>query len=121
MFYFNGDTLSKKGQRSGVAPNFVHGVDAAHMVMTVNALYAQGVRNFLMVHDSFGAPFAQCQEVFDTTREQFVALMSPDLLRIWTEQVTAGLTPEQREKLPELPEYGDLDVSQVRESVYAWY
>lgn len=120
-FYINGDTLSKKGQRAGVAPNFVHGVDASHMAMTVNALVAVGVRNLWMVHDSFGAPFAHCQTVFDVTREQFVQLMSPDLLRKWTEDVTANLSPEGKEKLPSLPEYGELDLNGVRESVYAWF
>jgi DNA-directed RNA polymerase len=120
-FYINRDTLSKKGQRAGVSPNFVHGVDASHMVRVVNDLYRRGVRNFAMVHDSFGAPFAQCQDVFESTREQFVELMEADLLGTWTEQVTAALTPEQREKLPPLPEYGTLDLNAVRESGYAWF
>jgi DNA-directed RNA polymerase len=120
-FYVNGDTLSKKGQRAGVAPNFVHGVDASHMAMVVNELYARGVRNFWMIHDSFGAPFAQCDEVFRSTREQFAELMSGDLLREWTEHVIAGLPEGARAKLPSLPEYGDLDLNAVRDSVYAWF
>jgi DNA-directed RNA polymerase len=120
-FYINGDTLSKKGQRAGVAPNFVHGVDASHMAMVVNDLYAKGVRNFHMVHDSFGAPFAQCGVVFDSTRDKFVELMSGDLLRDWTEAVTAGLSADGKAKLPSLPEYGDLDLNAVRDSVYAWF
>jgi DNA-directed RNA polymerase len=91
------------------------------MVRVVNDLYRRGVRNFAMVHDSFGAPFAQCQDVFESTREQFVELMEADLLGTWTEQVTAALTPEQREKLPPLPEYGTLDLNAVRESGYAWF
>lgn len=117
----NGDRLSKKGQRAGVAPNFVHGVDASHMAMVVNDLYYKGVRNFAMVHDSFGAPFAQCETVFKSTREQFINLMSPDLLARWTEQVTASLSAEAKAKLPPLPQYGDLDLSNVRESIYAWF
>jgi DNA-directed RNA polymerase len=121
MFSLNGDRLSKKGQRAGVAPNFVHGVDASHMAMVVNDLAAKGVRNFHMIHDSFGAPFAQCGEVFRSTREQFVELMSGDLLRDWTEAVTAGLSAEGKAKLPNLPEYGDLDLNAVRDSVYAWF
>jgi DNA-directed RNA polymerase len=120
-FYINGDTLSKKGQRAGVAPNFVHGVDASHMAMVVNDLHAKGVRSFWMIHDSFGAPLAQCGEVFRSTREQFIELMSGDLLRDWTESVTAGLSAEGKAKLPSLPEYGDLDLSAVRDSVYAWF
>jgi DNA-directed RNA polymerase len=119
-FYINGDTLSKKGQRAGVAPNFVHGVDASHMAMVVNDLHAKGVRNLFMVHDSFGAPFAQCGEVFRSTREQFINLMSNDLLAKWTADVTAPLSTEAKAKLPPLPEYGDLDLSGVTESLYAW-
>jgi DNA-directed RNA polymerase len=120
-FRIDGDTLSKKGQRAGVAPNFVHGVDASHMAMTVNDLHARGVRNFWMIHDSFGAPFAQFGEVFDSTREQFVALMSSDLLQRWTEDVTAMLSEKGKANLPPLPKYGDLDLNAVRESVYAWF
>jgi DNA-directed RNA polymerase len=117
----NGDTLSKKDQRAGVAPSFVHGVNAAHMAMTVNDLYSQGVRNFWIIHDSSGAPFAQCGEVFRSTREQFVQLMTPDLLRKWTEDVTAMLPEEYRVALPERPGYGELDLSGVMESVFAWF
>ncbi|CAJ3296826.1 DNA-directed RNA polymerase [Burkholderia pseudomallei] len=113
--------LSKNDQRAGVAPNFVHGVDASHMAYVVNDLYARGVRNFWMIHDSFGAPFAQCGEVFRSTREQFIALMSPDLLRRWADDVTAALTDAQRAGLPEFPSYGSLDIGVVRESVYAWF
>lgn len=120
-FYINGDRLSKKGQRAGVAPNFVHGVDASHMAMVINELHSKGVRNFWMIHDSFGAPFEAIGKVFDSTREQFVELMSGDLLRDWTESVTAGLSAESKDKLPSLPEYGDLDLSAVRQSVYAWF
>ncbi|KWH13413.1 DNA-dependent RNA polymerase [Burkholderia territorii] len=115
------DDLSKNDQRAGVAPNFVHGVDASHMAYVVNDLHGKGVRNFWMIHDSFGAPFAQCGEVFSSTREQFIELMSPDLLRSWTEDVVSSLTDEQRAALPEPPSYGGLDLSVVRESIYAWF
>lgn len=120
-FTVDTDDLSKSDQRAGVAPNFVHGVDASHMAYVVNDLYARGVRNFWMIHDSFGAPFAQCGEVFRSTRDQFIELMSSDLLLRWTEDVTAVLTDAQRAELPELPVYGSLDIGVVRESLYAWF
>jgi DNA-directed RNA polymerase len=76
-----------------------------------------------MVHDSFGAPYAQCQEVFDATRDTFVTLMSGDLLGEWTQQVTTGLEtfPKLWAKLPTPPASGTLDLSAVRESGYAWF
>ncbi|KVT22994.1 DNA-directed RNA polymerase [Burkholderia ubonensis] len=120
-FTVDTDDLSRNDQRAGVAPNFVHGVDASHMAFVVNDLYGKGVRNFWMIHDSFGAPFAQCGDVFRSTREQFIELMSPDLLRSWADDVTAALTDDQRAALPELPGYGELDLGVVRESVYAWF
>ncbi|QIX17348.1 DNA-directed RNA polymerase [Burkholderia multivorans] len=120
-FSVDTDELSRNDQRAGVAPNFVHGVDASHMAFVVNDLYAKGVRNFWMIHDSFGAPFAQCGEVFRSTREQFIELMSPDLLRRWTDDVIAALPDEQRAELPDLPAYGALDLNVVRDSVYAWF
>lgn len=121
MFYVTAEELSKRAQRAGVSPNFVHGVDASHMVRVINDLHRRGVRSFWMIHDSFGAPFAQCGEVYESTREQFASLMSSDLLRAWTEQVTAALSPEARETLPELPEYGSLDLASVRDSGFAWF
>lgn len=120
-FLILSDELSKKDQRAGVAPNFVHGVDAAHMVLTVNDLYSRGVRNFWMIHDSFGAPMARCREVFDSTREKFIELMSGDLLQQWTDSVTALLPDELKAKLPTLPEYGELQLEVVRDSTYAWF
>jgi len=88
--------------------------------MTINALAAAGVRNFWMIHDSFGGPFAQCGQVYDATREQFVALMSGDLLAEWTADVTACLDEQSKKKLPPIPAYGTLDLGAVRDSTYAW-
>jgi DNA-directed RNA polymerase len=74
-----------------------------------------------MIHDSFGAPFAQCGEVFNSTREEFVELMSTDLLANWTAEVTADLPAAAKEKLPELPKYGSLNLNNVRDSLFAWF
>lgn len=122
MFRVTGTRLDKQKQSAGVSPNFVHGVDASHMAMTINALYARGVRNFWMIHDSFGAPFAQCGDVFDATRETFVELMSVDRLDAWTQQVAGPIYgAPTADKLPALPPRGTLDLSAVRDSTYAWF
>jgi DNA-directed RNA polymerase len=43
-----------------IAPNFVHSLDAAHLVRVVNACAADGINDILTVHDSFAvhAPHA---------------------------------------------------------------
>jgi DNA-directed RNA polymerase len=119
-FVVASNTLDSGKQKAGVSPNFVHGVDAAHMVMVVNDLVRKGVTSLWMVHDSFGVPFRDRGLAYDSTRAEFGRLMSGNLLRDWTDEVTAGLTDEQRGKLPALPERGQLDVDEVKKSWFAW-
>ena len=59
--YGRSDAVDKKKARSGVAPDFVHACDAAHLMMTVNAAAEEGITNIVTVHDSFGclAPRAE--------------------------------------------------------------
>jgi DNA-directed RNA polymerase len=120
VFVTSSGKLNKPKQRGGVVPNFVHGVDAAHMVMVVNDLVSKGVTSLWMVHDSFGVPFRDRGLAYDSTREEFGRLMSGDLLRDWTDEVKADLTDEQREKLPVPPARGKLDLEEVKKSWFAW-
>lgn len=120
VFVSDTDKLDKRRQRAGVSPNFVHGVDASHMVLVINDLVSKGVTRLWMVHDSFGAPFRDRGVVYDSTRAEFGRLMSGNLLRDWTDEVTIALSDEQRATLPELPEYGELDLDEVKKSWFAW-
>ena len=52
----------KKGKMLNAAsPNFVHSLDAAHLILTVLASNREGIRDILTVHDSYSclAPFAR--------------------------------------------------------------
>jgi DNA-directed RNA polymerase len=46
--------IDKRKAKNGVAPNFVHACDAAHLMRTVNAAVAEGITSIATVHDSFG-------------------------------------------------------------------
>jgi DNA-directed RNA polymerase len=39
--------------RSGASPNFVHSLDAAHLVKVVNAAASEGITDILTVHDCY--------------------------------------------------------------------
>jgi Autographiviridae RNA polymerase len=39
--------------RDAASPNFVHSLDAAHLVRTVNAAAAEGITDILAVHDAY--------------------------------------------------------------------
>ena len=85
------------------------------MMLTVNRLYAEGLRHFAMVHDSYGVHACDVDLLHRVLREEFV--------RIYSEPVLQNFLNEQRAaypfiELPDLPQTGNLDIRQVLESAY---
>jgi DNA-directed RNA polymerase len=70
------DDPDKSRHASGMAPNFVHSLDASHLHLTVAASHAKGIRSFHMVHDDFGTHAAFADTLFHTIREEFHAMYS---------------------------------------------
>jgi DNA-directed RNA polymerase len=90
-------------------------MDAAHMMLTVNRLHAEGLRHFAMVHDSYGVHACDIDLLHRILREEFV--------RIYSEPVLLKFLAEQRQAnpgidLPEPPPAGNLDIRRVLESPY---
>lgn len=110
--------LHASKQKSGIAPNLIHSLDAAHLALTVRRCREQGVSHFGMVHDSFGTHAVDMDTMYHTLRETFVEIYQRDVLAETVEQFKAQLPEEYHEELPELPTYGNLDVSEVRSSEY---
>lgn len=102
-------------QANGIAPNVIHSLDAAALVMTVNACADAGIEAFGMVHDSYATVPGDCELMARTLREEFVRLydrdVAADLLEQFREQ--AG-----EEELPEPPAKGSLDLGEVLVSSY---
>ncbi|QRI64883.1 hypothetical protein JQ506_07795 [Shinella sp. PSBB067] len=48
------DQIDARRQVNGVAPNFVHSLDASALVLTVCAAVDKGINKFAMIHDSYG-------------------------------------------------------------------
>lgn len=97
--------LKEHSQVNAIAPNFIHSLDAAHMMHTVNRLHEEGLRHFAMIHDSYGVHACDVDRMNSVLREEFV--------RIYSEQVMARFLCEQRTAnadiaLPEAPLQGDL-------------
>lgn len=102
--------------RSGVSPNFIHSLDATHLMRTVNALVDQGITAFSMIHDSFGCHACDVDVMQKVLREEFVRLYSFDHMAALRQRVSASLHPELRAELPEAPAMGTLDLDAVRTS-----
>ncbi|MFW3388101.1 UNVERIFIED_CONTAM: DNA-directed RNA polymerase, partial [Kocuria sp. CPCC 205274] len=115
-----GDTvkfISK--QRSSVAPNFIHSMDATHLRMTVRACHKKGVRTFGVIHDSFGTIPADAQTMFETVRETMVEMYQDNPCML--DQIDSYLREHSEcKQLPQPPAKGKLNLSGIIESKYAF-
>jgi DNA-directed RNA polymerase, mitochondrial len=101
----------------GIAPNFIHSLDAAHLILTVNACAKAGVKAFAMVHDSFGTHACHISTLNRLVREEFVKMYhDTDLLNQFRVEVVSQV-PEGT-KLPEFASRGKLDVRMVNNSQF---
>ena len=104
--------MDKSRQINGIAPNFVHSLDACHLMMTiVKAKDEYGIEDFSVVHDSFGTHACDIEQLGLVLRETFCELYTGDIL--------LNFKKEQRDiKLPELPQFGELDIKEVMDSEF---
>jgi DNA-directed RNA polymerase len=107
--------IDVRKQMDGIVAHLVHSMDASHMMRTINRLYAEGLRHFAMVHDSYGVHACDVDLLHRVLREEFV--------RIYSEPVLQNFIDQQRKahpgiELPDPPKTGDLDIRQVLESPY---
>lgn len=120
-FYYkdtNGE-IDKNRQRQGIAPNFIHALDAYHMRSVIRAARAEGIENFAMIHDSFGTDMGRAGDLYRIIREQFVAIYDgQNLLQDFTEAIEPLI--ETGSELPTPPTFGTLDIKGVMKSQYCF-
>lgn len=110
------DSLDKRRQVNGVAPNFVHSLDAAALILTVNEAARRGVTKFAMIHDSYGTTAAHTPVLASALRDEFVRMYDEhDTLEEFCEE---AIPAHVRDTIPTPPMVGGLDLNEVRESAY---
>jgi len=109
------DKLCRRSQRNGISPNFVHSLDATLLTKSVIEAHKEGVYDFAMIHDSFGTHSNNCEKFARILRAQTFSIFSVDLLRDLRAQLLAS---DETLDIPEPPEYGDFDPSEVLASTY---
>lgn len=113
--------IDKDKAANGVAPNFVHALDAAHLLMTANASAAENITQLATVHDSFGCLAPQATRFNQIIREQFVELYSKrDVLGEVLAQARHDLTVHNQQRLPECPQYGTLNLMEICNAQFAF-
>jgi DNA-directed RNA polymerase, mitochondrial len=111
--------IDRNKAANGVAPNFVHALDAAHLMLTVNAAVAEGITSIATVHDSYSCLPSQAARFRKIIREEFVRMYEKhDVLDEVYEQACDDLGVE---RLPfGLPDRGPLDIKAVLDAEYAF-
>jgi DNA-directed RNA polymerase len=113
--------IDKHKARSAVAPNVIHSMDGAHLLLTVIAAKDEGYSSFALIHDSFGVHAGKTERFFTIIREAFVEMYEAyDPFEEILEAAKAVLSDKGIEKLPEVPEKGQLDLRQIIVSDYAF-
>ena len=105
--------LDKLRMVNGIAPNFVHSLDAALLATTVMRLKEAGCSNFHMIHDSYGVPINQIGNLNRLVRQTFIDLFDEDPLGKFVEAVNPNY-----EVRPEDVMIGTLDLEDIRLSSY---
>jgi DNA-directed RNA polymerase len=113
-----GTKLDARKQAQGISPNFVHSLDAAHLMRTVAKAHALGLRSFAMVHDSYGTHAGNAGLLHGVLREAFVEQYSTDVLTTFRDELIQQLPEEKRSEVPPVPTLGTLDLNDVLKSDY---
>ena len=67
------DDVDYAKQNRAFAPNIIHAMDATHKSLVVNELATKyGIKNFSMIHDSFGSSFGNMSLLQKATRSTFL-------------------------------------------------
>ena len=122
-FYNQEETgnIDSRGQAQGIAPNFIHSMDACHLQRVVVASYDVGNRNFAMIHDSFGTDIAHAGKLFKIIREQFVRLYeNQNHLKNFFEDTQYLLDNKSLTKVPDVPAFGNLVLKDVVKSDFCF-
>lgn len=106
--------MDVKKMGTSAPPNVVHSCDAAHLQITVCRMRDAGIKDFSMIHDSFGCPMAQVGLMRDILRQSIVDMYAGDYLQEWKASVErySGLT------MPKPPKKGDFRIEEILESEY---
>jgi DNA-directed RNA polymerase len=111
--------IDKAKAANSIAPGFVHSLDACHLQTVVNTCFDKGITSLALVHDSFGCLPSDADAMREIILSTFCELYSEhDVLKDILEEAKCRL--DNSSKLPELPEYGDLEITAVKESEYAF-
>ncbi len=108
----SGKVPCRKSFASGISPNYVHSLDAAHMANVINNFSG----SFAAVHDSFATHARDVPLLKRVTKEQFVKQYDVENFFEHIRNNIVGCAGS--EKSVKAPEQGNLNIKEVMDSEY---
>jgi DNA-directed RNA polymerase len=110
--------LDKSKMKLASAPNFIHSLDASHLILAVNSFKKHGIDDIAVIHDSFGTYACDTEVLRDCLRETLVDMYEEnDVLQDFKEYNECRIL----EPIDvEVPERMGLDLNEVKKSEYCF-
>ena len=115
-----GVEVDRRAQSQGIAPNWVHSMDACALRMFVNIATENGLEDFALVHDSYGTQAAKVDLMVGCLKESFIALYGDHdpILNFYFDVLDQLPDDKALRALPKPPSKGDLKLADIRSSDY---
>lgn len=121
VYLYSQDTTEendKQKQVQAISPNFIHSRDAAHMRAVLRACSAEGMTNYMMIHDSFAVEIAHAPRLYEILHETFIAMYDgANVLQKFVDEL-AKWTPNA--EYAKAPAFGNLDIKSIANAQYAF-
>ena len=119
--------IDRRKSMAAVSANFVHSMDSSHLLSTILKASRPdvdgnpGMRDFFVIHDSFGSVPCETPAMYRSVREAFVEMYQDrcvftDLLN----EVQSQLKKPDRICANDIPPKGDLCISEIRNAKYCF-
>lgn len=113
------DEVAVAKQANAMSPNFVHSLDSAAMMLTIDAALDEGITDFAMIHDSYGTLATDTDRLSRLIRESFVRMYREhDVLEELRQDILERLPEEARKDIPPVPPKGNLIIDDVLRSEF---
>jgi DNA-directed RNA polymerase len=109
------EKIDRKRSSNAISPNFIHSLDASHLMLTVNECRAEGITSFGMVHDSYGTHAGNTDTMNRLLRKTFIEMYSDDVFGKFRQAI---IDQNPGQEVPVLPPPGNLDLAGVADSCY---
>lgn len=112
------DIVDVSAMQGAAAPNFVHGHDASHLILTVCDMVGKGIKSIAVIHDSFGTHADRTPDLRSSLQYMMVEMYENTnaLQKLLSEHEERWLCDTGIE----VPEQGNFDVREILNSDYCF-